>query len=226
LISEIVTPAPATGLTTLERVKEELNITDEAQHPRLERLIREASAEVVAASGRWWAQERVKEIVRGYGRPTMLLERTPLVQVHSVAFDGGPVTDFTVHDRQASVLYRRQGWLWTVVLGDAWIEETIVPGGEEKRYTVDYTAGYQLPSFPGSFTAPIVPPAFPTERLPGDVEAYALLLIRAAHAAIDVDPNVTQEHIGDWSATYGGADSGSLLASATAKFLARWGRVA
>jgi hypothetical protein len=227
VITEIVTAAPATDLTTLDRVREELGIeSDEAQNQRLERLIRQATADVLSCARRFFAQERVKEIVAGHGSPVLQLERTPLVQVHSVAFDGSPVTDFTLHHAEAGQLYRRNGWLWTAAMSDAWIEETLLPGVEEQRYVVEYTAGYQLPSYPTSFVPPVVPPALPTQRLPADIEEYVLLLIRGAHASRDRDPTVTSEHIGDWSATYGGAGSGSILADATAKFIARWGRIA
>jgi uncharacterized phiE125 gp8 family phage protein len=100
-IVEIVTPAKSELLTTLERVKAELQITSDANDEILEAKIAEASSDVQAAVGKRLPQEDVKETfwhdddrhlqrVAHFGNPaqaTLFLNRTPVSSIASVTVD-------------------------------------------------------------------------------------------------------------------------------------------
>jgi uncharacterized phiE125 gp8 family phage protein len=100
-IVEIVTPAESELLTTLERVRAELNITTDANDEILEAKIAEASSDIQAAVGKRLPREDVKETfwhddemhvlrVAHMGNPaqtTLFLNRTPVSAIVSVTVD-------------------------------------------------------------------------------------------------------------------------------------------
>jgi hypothetical protein len=208
-------------LATVKAAIDELDITDEAQNARLERFIRRASAKIVSLSNRVFAEERVTETVRAHGRTQLLLERTPIVEVHEVLYDSGVITDYEIHSREAGTLYRRAGWIWGVGLmpQTTGIEWFPAPGSEEANYTVDYTAGYQLDSFPSSYT-----PNADSVELPDDVEDFCLTLVRMMYFARATDPTLQSERIGDYQYLKGSPITSAFFEE-QAKFVAKWGRV-
>jgi uncharacterized phiE125 gp8 family phage protein len=97
-IVEIVTPAESELLTTLERVKAELQITTDANDEILEAKIAEASSDIQAALGKRLPRENLKETfwhddelrVAHLGNPaqtTLFLNRTPVAAIASVTVD-------------------------------------------------------------------------------------------------------------------------------------------
>jgi hypothetical protein len=221
-ITTITTPAPETMLTTVKAAADELNLTDEAQYNRLERYIRRATAKILSLTNRYFAESRITETVKAHGRTQLMLERTPLVEIHEVTYDGAEITDYSIDDRGAGTLYRRAGWVWTAGL-TAWgtgIEDFPAPNSEEAKYIVDYTAGYQLDSFPDSYT-----PNADSIELPKDVEDFCLTLVRMLYFARATDPNLKSEKISDYSYTVGSATGGSSFADEQARFVDKWGRV-
>jgi uncharacterized phiE125 gp8 family phage protein len=100
-VVEIVTPAKSELLTTLERVKAELQITTDANDEILDAKVAEASSDIQAALGKRLPREDVKETFwhddDGYplravyfGNPaqtTLFLNRTPVSAIASVAAD-------------------------------------------------------------------------------------------------------------------------------------------
>jgi hypothetical protein len=100
-IVDIVTPAKSELLTTLERVKAELQITTAANDEILEAKIAEASSDIQAALGKRLPQEDVKETfwhdddrhplhAAHFGKPaqtTLFLNRTPVSAIASVMVD-------------------------------------------------------------------------------------------------------------------------------------------
>ena len=149
----------------------------------LERKIASVSAQIRAYCHRTFGEERVTMNVKGYGYTQLILERFPIIEVHSVAYDGEPLTDFTIDDRGAGFLYRRSGWTWTVGVfgggfpgGQSRVDHPM-PSSEEALFQVDVTAGYVLPSFPDSFV-----PNASSVNLPSDIEAAALITVKDAFA--------------------------------------------
>jgi uncharacterized phiE125 gp8 family phage protein len=100
-IVEILTPAESELLTTLERVKAELQITTDANDEILEAKIAEASSDIQAALGKRLPREDVKETfwhdndihplrAAHFGNPaqtTLFLNRTPVLAIASVTVD-------------------------------------------------------------------------------------------------------------------------------------------
>jgi uncharacterized phiE125 gp8 family phage protein len=101
-IVEIVAPAASELLTTLDRVKAELQITTDANDEVLEAKIAEASSDIQAAVGKRLPREDVKETfwhddafrpllpVPRFGNPaqtTLFLKRTPVSKIASVTVD-------------------------------------------------------------------------------------------------------------------------------------------
>ena len=100
-IVEIVKPAESELLTTLERVKAELQITTDANDEILEAKIAEASSDIQAAVGKRLPREDVKETfwhddeghlqrAAHFGNPaqtTLFLNRTPVSAIASVTVD-------------------------------------------------------------------------------------------------------------------------------------------
>jgi uncharacterized phiE125 gp8 family phage protein len=100
-IVEIVTPAESELLTTLERVKAELQITSDANNEILEAKIAEASSDIQAAVGKRLPREAVKEtfwhdddrhVLRvahlcNPAQTTLFLNRTPVAAIASVMVD-------------------------------------------------------------------------------------------------------------------------------------------
>jgi uncharacterized phiE125 gp8 family phage protein len=100
-VVEIVTPAKSELLTTLERVKAELQIATDANDDILEAKIAEASSDIQAALGKRMPREDVKEtfwhdddrhLLRAahFGNPaqtTLFLNRTPVSAIASVTVD-------------------------------------------------------------------------------------------------------------------------------------------
>lgn len=138
-----------TDLTTLRRVKVELNLalTETTYDELLGNLIAEASEAVESHCHREFARAVVTESVGGSGRLRLVASRTPLVSVSSVVFDDSTVgsTDYSIEDADAGFLYREMGWYWTVPadaydLVPKWSASMTVPD-----YVVTYAGGYLLP---------------------------------------------------------------------------------
>lgn len=121
-IFEIVTPPTATRLTTLQRVKSELNITSAENDANLLEKIDEASSDVTAAVGKALASAAVRETFwhdrhlsfagpgfghGGHGGDVLFLRRTPISTLTSVTLDDA-VVDASEYrlDADAGLLYR------------------------------------------------------------------------------------------------------------------------
>ena len=220
-ITETTLAAPSQMLTTVKAAIDELDIGDENQNARLERFIKRASAKIVSLTNRVFGEERVTETVRAYGRTQVLLERTPIVQIHEVTYDGNELTDWEIHDRAAGILYRRSGWIWGAGLMSSYsgIEDFPAPSSEEAKYTIDYTAGYVLPSFPSSFVR-----NDSSVDLPFDVEEFCLQLVRLLYFARATDPQIQSESIGDYQYLKGSPITSAFFVD-QARFVDKWGRI-
>ena len=170
IIIATTTPAESKDLTKLATVKTTLGITDSANDALISRLLNAASDYIESLTGRVFAQERITEIVPGFGGLYLELTRIPVKQIHSIVQDSSPIVDYELakSDLKLGRIYRKAGWEWKPSswwhLGEP---PTPVPGQEEHSFAVDYTAGYVLPSF----AAPTVEPILPSE-----IEQFAISL--------------------------------------------------
>jgi len=129
-ILEILEFAPTIDLTTLDRAKLELNITDNSQDAKLILWIHEASAAINSYVDRILGRETVRETflldtMTGTMSP-LPLRRYPIAFVDSISSNTQPLTpsDFRF-DMFRGLLFRNYG---------RWCGETVV----------QYQAGYQL----------------------------------------------------------------------------------
>jgi hypothetical protein len=147
----VTTAARSTRLTRVENVQSDLGITTDTV--LIERLIDEASAAIESYCHRPFAREAYTETLAGYGSNKLMLSRTPIVGTPSaLLFDSNVLTDFSVADANAGLLYRRGGFAWTaqtfpgLSAGGGFLDlGSPLPRSEEPLYAVDYIAGYLLP---------------------------------------------------------------------------------
>jgi hypothetical protein len=178
-----VTPATNKKLTTLENLKTDLGITDNAQDEKLNRLIDRTSAMVAkyigvpeAADGSaTLAMETLVETFyespwfRGCRR-SLILARRPVVDVISVVAAGATIDlDDVEIDKNAGMI-RRIGNIATP-------NYNTTPGS---RTVVTYKAGWTLPGV-ADYT------------LPPDIEGAVIGLVRSARFAAARDPTIKAE---------------------------------
>lgn len=192
----------AEALTTLEAVKDELGISasDTSKDARLTRYIHTASAEIERYCGRKFSRATVTEKLRPGGGQKILLARTPVASVTSVKDNGTDVTDYSLEDAAAGILYRAAGWTGSArCIGIAYDR---VPGTEQASLEVEYVGGYvtpgqELTDSPGEL-----------ERdLPDGLEWACIETVKALACRQNVDPNVASEQLGDYAVTYAGANA-------------------
>lgn len=209
----VLTPATSKRLTTIYAVKEELRLDqdDETPDPHLGRLIDQASAAVERFTARVFAKETVKEELPATGRVTLLLSRTPIGTITSVKIDGDAITDFSIRDADAGVLFRKAEWPTSEFSGHN--IESFLTGETKNIVEVQYDGGYVLPGAEETLT--------PT--LPADVERACIETVKGWWLARERDPAIQSEKIGSfWSATY---KAGEVPDSARA-LLTPWRRLA
>lgn len=192
--------APTNRLTTLARLKRELNLTSVGDDKIIWDLIQEMSDLIVRETQRTFARERVTEKVDGEGRLRMVLERVPIVTIHNVKFNGSTVssTSYSVDNADAGILFRDIGWTTTQLFTHDIVR---IPLGHGRRlWEFDYTAGY------------ITPGALSTAgnaNLPGDIERACIDLVKMNYLRRESDPGVQSQRTGDASETrFGTAQSG------------------
>jgi len=185
---EVLQPADNKKLTTLQAVKEELQIDNAESDELLERLIDEASAYIVRYCRRPFALETYRETVAGYGGLYLVLSMRPIVDVISVKEDGNAIDDYEIESPDAGILYRRSGWSWSPAL--EWLI-TWHPSPNEyvKRYEVTYKAGYVLPPDPN-------------RTLPEDIERACIDIVRTWFNDAKRIDAIQSESLGDYSVTY------------------------
>lgn len=184
----IVTPATNKRLCRLPDVKAELGLTDATQDVLLDRYIDEASDIIQKCIRKVLAKQTYDETVAGYGSNILMLSNTPIVSVTSILINGSPVTDYSVEDAYAGLLYRKVGWEWTAAIG--WdIGSFYRPDSEEPLFTVRYVAGFVVPEEASS-------------DLPLVYQRCAIDTVKDWYLKRSHDPAVLSEKVGDLSVTY------------------------
>lgn len=171
----VVTPATVIQLTTVERVQNELGLSAATDLEILDDMIRRASSEISRECRRVFGRETVTETLDGSGSRLLGLSRTPIVSITSVTENGVALSasEYSIEDAESGAVYRQDGWgrsgglrMWGT---EAYTSGYILPGYQDQRYAVTYTAGYYLPA-----------EAAPT--LPGAVEQACLETVKAWYA--------------------------------------------
>lgn len=184
-IVTILTPAATIDLTTLDRAKLELGVTNNASDNLIASWIHEVSSRIASACGRTFGLERLQETFdpsgphhwehHYQGRSEVLrLSRWPVTEIESITVNGD-LLDATEYadETQTGLVYRvTERWRGQIV--------------------VIYSAGYEL-----------------VTDLPYDIEQACLLLLRYRQSASSRDPllrSKTIQDVGQWS-YFGGVTS-------------------
>lgn len=169
----VTTPADVTALTTIERVKLELSITNSDDDDLLSAKIDDATSDIAVRVGPSLRRETVTETFypdRGPGcADKLILRRWPVASIASVTVDDETVdsTEYRV-DGETGLLYR----LSTDGYPCRWLFY--------KSLAVGYTAGYLLPGEAN-------------RDLPPSLEAAAIELVGSYWASRGRDPAVMEE---------------------------------
>lgn len=215
----VLEQAATTHLTTLDRVKNELGITDTTDDDNIIRWISDASSLIAKECGRVFGREKVTETLPGSGGVLLGLSRAPLVTIHELYEDSNLLvegTDFAVEERESSALYKPSGWgksggmrAWGV---EAFSSGYILPGAAATmRYIVTYSAGWLLPGEQNPFVAP---GPNDIQNLPGALEIACLETVKYWYneregAAGGGQPSSIQVGQLRVSGTSGGQDGGN-----------------
>lgn len=209
-IVTVTVPASTQQLTTLQRVKLELDIDTTEYDPILTAKIDEASAAIATYLGFPLARETISEAFYGVGSASrLLLNRWPVVAITSATVDGTAAATQWSLDGRIGALY----WLDASGYASHWISD--------KLLTVVYTAGYILP---GQTVTPATAPL-----LPKDIEGACIDLLTSYWLARGRDPMLRAEDIpgvGRMEYWIGSASKdGSLLPPSVAQKLEPYRRV-
>ena len=172
---------PASALTTLATVLDELNLTSDsggAQDTRLERYIQTASAQIAAYCGRTFERaDAIAEAVATFGWTKLLVNRTPIIAVTSVVVDGSTLSasDYSIDDANTGSLFRATGWPWSASRFGG-IAQGPAPGQEERATVVTYSGGYVTPQ-------QVVLGTFTPRTLPYDLEDACVQLVTSRYRA-------------------------------------------
>jgi hypothetical protein len=212
----VVTPATNTMLTTIDAVKRELGITVDTDDLTIVEMVKRASSAIARECRRVFGIETVTETIDGTGTRLLGLSRTPILSVSAVTEDSTAITDYSIEDAEAGALYRANGWgrsgglrMWGT---EAFSSGYILPGYQDRRYSVTYQAGYLLPGEASS-------------TLPGAVEQACLETVKAWYSQRDVDPTMASVKVGQFQVSYRSpseAEQRGALPSAALSLLANY----
>jgi hypothetical protein len=186
---EVLTPAVSTLLTKLADVKVDLGIpsSDTSNDAALTDLIRDASDEI-QREFQFFCKQSYRETLPGYGTPILQLKRTPIVSVSLVKHNDEVITDYTIEDREAGRLYRKQGWLWTASVG--WrMTAYVMPNTEHPEFTVEYMAGY-------------IPADQQDSDMPGTIQRSTRETVKDWYFLLKRASDVQSKSVGDFSISY------------------------
>jgi hypothetical protein len=150
----VTVAAPELRLTTVEALKADLGDLTATNDCLYDSMILRASSMIDSYCHRAFARQTYTEVLPGRGNVTLRLAEAPVATVTSVTWDSNSITDYSIDNAAAGILYRQVGWPWTVQyepgLGQWGVGHPYwgipIPGSEMRDFTIVYTAGYLLPS--------------------------------------------------------------------------------
>lgn len=218
---QVVTAATDKAFTTLTRVKVNLGLgTSTGDDSFLTDLIAEVGQIIVDETGREFAEEKVKETLKGSDRTTLLLTRTPIVSISSIVENYvTTITDYAIDDAEAGILYRRSGW--TASVGTGWgIARNYEHAYQRPMYEITYRAGYVMANSCATSTS------VTQVLLPSSLKNVATAAVVMAYKTKDRDPSILSKRIGDVSVTIGSGAADRLTISSYIKAnLSKWTRI-
>lgn len=139
----VVTPAARRSLTTSSRYRAAMPETA-VDDDGLERLIRRCTAIIESYCGRTFARERVVERITTRPAGSLVLTRTPVVELYSITRDGEPVADCRLDSAGVVHFPPAESFeeLW-LLLGGPRLGDTL--SDRPRAHTVEYTGGYLVP---------------------------------------------------------------------------------
>jgi hypothetical protein len=170
----IKTAPESYDLTTLTAVELAGELTlSAAEQTEIGKIISRVSRQITQFCQREFARQVLTETLPGYGGVILQVGETqqnktlPLISIDMAKYKDDTVdaTTYTIADAGAGQIYRQQGWLSTQQ-AQVYIVATPLPDQHEQSYTLEYTAGYILPSFANQ--------AVTGDLLPADVEEAAI----------------------------------------------------
>lgn len=149
----VTTISPTRLLTTVSRVKVELNISVSTHDTFLDTLVRQASAMAETYCSRVFVRQKYTETTPTFGGPHHALRQAPVIVLDSSTYDGQTMTDVSVVDVDRGFLWREEGFFWTaqrysgLQAGGGWLDQGIpVHGSEERLWSFVYHAGFIVPA--------------------------------------------------------------------------------
>ncbi len=201
-VTSIVTAAPGRGFTSVESLKARVD-TGTTPDAILAQDIEAWSLRFEGMADRVLAKERVIETIYGRGLAILLMQRRPIVEIHSITV-GETVLEEALYrlDEPGSGMIR----LELFERYDTWLSGDDTPGlahnPADTRYVVDYTGGYVLPGWDGAYGA---------RTLPIDIELAVIGALKVGYGAQGeaLAAGLTGERLGDYSWSGGGSSSNS-----------------
>ena len=207
------------ALTTLEAVKEELDISigDSVNDNYLTRLINSASDAIERYCDRHFEKASLIEKVAGQGSQRVLLSRAPILSVTSVILNGSVLasSEYEV-EAEAGMLFRASGWPWSAMRRPGIVQDPY-PGSETKSIEVTYIGGYVLPKDENLSANPPV-----ARTLPYDLEEACIATVKTWFRAKGADLNRTSRRLMDVGDTW----DRRALPEPVREMLAPWRRIA
>lgn len=185
------------ALTTVSTIEGELGLGAGSATALLERLINGASEAIERFCGRHFEYEaNISEKVAGYGGVRLVVSRTPVVSIASIAYNGSTISssEYSIEDADAGLIYRSTGWKWTAIRRPD-ITQDRLPGTEQKLFTVTYTGGYVTPQQAADN------PAL-TRSLPYDLEQACIDAVVTWYRDRGENRNITSEKVMSASLSY------------------------
>lgn len=194
---EVLEAAPSTDLTTIFQVLAEFGSMTPEQQDWISFAIQAASRLIEQEANQFFAQQKYRETISGSGSTDLMLARTPILGAPTIlSTDNEVIADFVVEDRDAGILYRRQGWTKDVSYLPS-ITSDYLSDVTHPRFIIEYDAGYWLPSFDSAMTEDQI-------RLPPNVEQACVLTLKSWWTKKGRDPNVSWKQVGELAIGYRG----------------------
>jgi len=206
--------------TTLNVVKNEMNITGSSVDALLVDGIRQSRDIITRFTGREFARETIQETMDSAGGLKLVVSRTPLISITQITDDGTTISStlYSIDDSDAGIIFKETGWKNTQMAGQNVVQFPLHEG--KRDWSVTYIAGYIMPgSTEGAVT------------LPYDLERASIDIIKTFYFQASNDPTFKSEKVGDASYTRfsmgetgGGSGNGGLPPSSI-NILNRWKRI-
>lgn len=198
---EIIEAAPDNLLTTLDRVKNSLGISNNASDDTLEFMIAAASDFAARFCGRQFARQKIKEGMPIKGVPDILLSLTPVVEIDEILLHGNiqDIDNWGITNAEAGIIQCSSGLSESYFGYGSDIARSPSPFAKEVLF-VTYDGGYILPGW-GSSQG--------TRTLPYDLERAIVQTVTSAFKAsgtsggIVWDGLMSSYKIGDTQVSWG-----------------------